>query len=176
MMNSRARFQNREWNEAIPVEIRRGPRDSFERVAAVEQGAAPNAPSRTRASGFRTLLVPLDGSAFAEHALPRALAIARRSGASIRLAHVYSPLATAEPLWRREFLAGVDRRLVSERQAYLTDVARRIALRDSLRVVTILSESEQTALQLGKVAQGADLVVMATHGWGRLGRFWHGST
>jgi nucleotide-binding universal stress UspA family protein len=32
---------------------------------------------------YRTLLVPLDGSAFAEHALPAALAIARRCRAGI---------------------------------------------------------------------------------------------
>src|SRR6516162_9744475 len=41
---------------------------------------------------YRTLLVPLDGSPFAEHALPVALAIARRSGAAIHLVNVASPL------------------------------------------------------------------------------------
>ena len=33
----------------------------------------------------RTILVPLDGSPFAEHALPAALAIARRTGAALEL-------------------------------------------------------------------------------------------
>ena len=32
---------------------------------------------------YRSLLVPLDGSAFAEHALPLALGLARRSGATL---------------------------------------------------------------------------------------------
>src|SRR5947207_1534069 len=37
---------------------------------------------------YRSILVPLDGSAFAEHALPLALSIARRSKATLQLAHV----------------------------------------------------------------------------------------
>ena len=41
---------------------------------------------------FRSLLVPLDGSAFGEHALPLALGIARRCGARVRLVHVHAPL------------------------------------------------------------------------------------
>ena len=43
---------------------------------------------------FRTILTPLDGSTFGEHALPLALAIARRSGAGLRLLHVVPPPAT----------------------------------------------------------------------------------
>jgi nucleotide-binding universal stress UspA family protein len=39
---------------------------------------------------YRTILVPLDGSAFGEHALPFALTIARRSDASIELVHVHA--------------------------------------------------------------------------------------
>jgi nucleotide-binding universal stress UspA family protein len=38
---------------------------------------------------YRTILVPLDGSAFGEQALPVALGIARRAGATVRLAHVH---------------------------------------------------------------------------------------
>ena len=40
---------------------------------------------------YRTILVPLDGSAFGEHALPLALGIARRSGAAVQLIHVCTP-------------------------------------------------------------------------------------
>src|SRR4051794_5058994 len=42
---------------------------------------------------IRSLLVPLDGSAYAEHALPLAASIARRAGASLRLIRVLPPLA-----------------------------------------------------------------------------------
>ena len=41
---------------------------------------------------FRSLLVPVDGTPFGEHALPLALGLARRAGASVRLVYVHSPL------------------------------------------------------------------------------------
>jgi len=37
---------------------------------------------------FHTILTPLDGSILGEHAIPLALSIARRSGASLKLLHV----------------------------------------------------------------------------------------
>lgn len=139
---------------------------------------APHVPYQTPASGFKTLLVPLDGSSRAEHALPHALAIARRSGASIRLALVHAPLASTDnsfPIYTKEF-SDWDQQQVRQKQLYLNDVARRIGLRDSVKVTTYLSESQRTVEQLCAAAQGIDLVIMATHGWGRWGRLWHGST
>lgn len=41
--------------------------------------------------------------------------------------------------------------------------------------MTLLSSSERISEQLAAAAQGADLVVMATHAWGRFARLWHGS-
>lgn len=46
---------------------------------------------------FRTLVVPLDGAPHAEHALPYALAIARRSRARIRLVRVHPHMDQVEP-------------------------------------------------------------------------------
>ena len=40
---------------------------------------------------FKSILVPLDGSPFSEHALPLASEIARRAGANLRLVHVHTP-------------------------------------------------------------------------------------
>ena len=40
---------------------------------------------------FRTILTPLDGSTFGEHALPLALGIARRSGAACGCFTSFSP-------------------------------------------------------------------------------------
>jgi nucleotide-binding universal stress UspA family protein len=40
---------------------------------------------------YRSILVPLDGSAFGEHALPFALSLARRAGAQLHLAHIHVP-------------------------------------------------------------------------------------
>src|SRR4051794_31888029 len=41
---------------------------------------------------YRSLLVPVDGEAFGEHALPLALGIARQAGAEVRVVHVHCPL------------------------------------------------------------------------------------
>jgi hypothetical protein len=41
---------------------------------------------------FRSLLVPLDGSIFSEHALPFALDIAKRASAAVQLLQVHVPL------------------------------------------------------------------------------------
>jgi nucleotide-binding universal stress UspA family protein len=40
---------------------------------------------------FRNILVPLDGSRFAEHALPLAAALARPGGAGIQVFHKHIP-------------------------------------------------------------------------------------
>ena len=44
---------------------------------------------------YRAIMVPLDGSAFGEHALPLALGIARRTCAQVHLVHVRTPAAEA---------------------------------------------------------------------------------
>jgi nucleotide-binding universal stress UspA family protein len=44
---------------------------------------------------YRSLLVPLDGSAFAEQALPLTLGIARRAGAALNVVQVHQPLTPA---------------------------------------------------------------------------------
>jgi hypothetical protein len=41
---------------------------------------------------YRSILVPLDGSSFGEHALPLALSIARRANAHLQLVRVHSVL------------------------------------------------------------------------------------
>src|SRR5262245_48977892 len=43
----------------------------------------------------RSIMVPLDGSTFSEHALPLALSVARRANAGVCLMHVHAPLAEA---------------------------------------------------------------------------------
>ena len=45
----------------------------------------------------RSILVPVDGSNFAEHALPYALTIARRTGARLDLALVHTPFEVVSP-------------------------------------------------------------------------------
>lgn len=135
-------------------------------------------PGRVRPSGFRTLLVPLDGSLLAEHALPHALAIARRTGATIRLVHVHAPWDRTDEPWRlysKQFFDMNQQRL-QQMQQYLNEIVRKVRRRDTVNLVTVLSESAHTVDRLCAAATGVDLIVMATHGWGRWGKLWHGST
>jgi nucleotide-binding universal stress UspA family protein len=122
---------------------------------------------------IRSLLVPLDGSAFAEHALPLALAIARRAGAEVHLVRVYEPIAYVYP--NGFAVPEVDNSLLQEARAYLDTVAGRVAQATGMPVRTEVLEGD-IAIGLEKRAAGhADLVVMTTHGRGALGQFWLGS-
>lgn len=127
-------------------------------------------------SRYRSILVPVDGERFGEHALPLALGIARRAGAEVRVVHVHCPLQSA---YRPETLyydSGLDGWLRRRRQAYLDDLVRRIRKVASVPVTQVLMQGREVVDSLCEAASaGADLVVMATHGWGVLGRFWYGS-
>ncbi|MBX9579374.1 MAG: universal stress protein [Gemmataceae bacterium] len=115
---------------------------------------------------LRTVLVPLDGTAFGEQALPVATAIARRTGARVRLVHVHRPVlvdqhtlgATAEFAAREE-----ERRKLARVAGELAaaGIPAEHALLDGPVVETLVRHA-------GEVA--ADLVVMTTHGRGPLSR------
>src|SRR5688572_11706389 len=116
---------------------------------------------------FRSLLVPLDGSTFAEHALPVALAVARRAGAGLRLVTVSTPLAEAyvEGLYLGS--GDLEEELTERHRAYLAGVADRLRGRADVPVRTEVHHGEVSPTLCGLVGQGdADLVVMATHGRG----------
>jgi nucleotide-binding universal stress UspA family protein len=125
---------------------------------------------------YRSLLVPLDGSTFGEHALPLALSIARRAKAALRLAHVHVPPAAMYV----EGAALLDSSLESEakehERAYLDAVVKRLASDPAVSLTSALLEgSVADSLHEHAVAMRTDLVVMTTHGRGPLARFWLGS-
>jgi nucleotide-binding universal stress UspA family protein len=126
---------------------------------------------------YRSLLVPLDGSTFGEHALPLALSIARRAGAGLQVVHVHSPLEATYAPDGVFFDEGLDARLKQTEQAYLDGIVKRLAGVASVPVTSALLEGSDIAACLREAANGAgvDLVVMTTHGRGALGRFWLGS-
>lgn len=115
---------------------------------------------------LRTILVPLDGTPFGEQALPVATAVARRTGARVRLAHVHRPVpvdqqtlgATAEFAAREE-----DRRKLARVAGELAaaGVPAEHALLDGPVAETLVRHAAEVA---------ADLVVMTTHGRGPLSR------
>src|SRR5262245_49967885 len=79
---------------------------------------------------YASILVPLDGSSFGEHALPLAINIARRSDSVLHLAHVH--VADAQ----RSNDATLDAQ--QRERAYLASVAERLATKWRGRIETTL--------------------------------------
>lgn len=126
------------------------------------------------ASRLRTVLVPLDGTPVAEHALPYALALARRAGAEVALAHVYSTLQTANQPELLGWHAGESR--VAPCRDYLEALAGRLAETSRVRVRPLLLRGywpEDALCETGDWE--ADLVVMAARRRGWWSRLWYGS-
>jgi nucleotide-binding universal stress UspA family protein len=130
--------------------------------------------------GFR-LLVPLDGSAFAEAALPHATALARAFGGSILLVYVVGPpyVPYTEMMAAPAGAAEIADMIVDEEQEkaerYLTDAGEHLR-RDGLPVQTAVCKGApaDTILQQALVVN-ARLIVMATHGRTGLRRLLLGS-
>ncbi|MGL4552522.1 MAG: universal stress protein [Gemmataceae bacterium] len=125
---------------------------------------------------IRTLLVPLDGSEFGEHALPLAASLARHYGATLHLVHVHQP-APALPEAGFEVTDLFDLHLQEDALAYLADVKRRLGEAGDVPLTTALLKDADVvgALRAYADEHAAEYVVMATHGRGALGRWWYGS-
>jgi nucleotide-binding universal stress UspA family protein len=124
---------------------------------------------------FSSLLLPVDGSKFAEHALPIALSIARRAGARIQLVHVHAPL-TENPKAYGFSIPPLDAHLKEEHQTYLESLRERIRKVSTVPVTSSFLEGEiAETLRVTASSTDTDLVVMTTHGRGLLQRFWVGS-
>ena len=124
---------------------------------------------------IRSILVPLDGSTFAEHALALAAWIARRAPASLQLVQVHRPVPPAdmEGIWS---LDDGELSMRREENAYLGRVAHRVEGETSVPAgVALLDGDVAAAIQDRATEAAADLVVLSTHGRGTLGRFWLGS-
>jgi nucleotide-binding universal stress UspA family protein len=128
---------------------------------------------------YRSIMVPLDGSPFGEHALPLALTIARRAGATVDLVHVVTTVG------RNVFGGELDApvlgvpRLEQMREragAYLDQLAASLSARWDVAITsTVLNGPPADTLRARALASGVDLVVMTTHGRGPLSRAWLGS-
>ncbi len=124
-----------------------------------------------------TILVPLDGSPFAEAALPSARWIASRAGARLHLFLAHQPVPVFVGVG--EALAGAsapDMESQDQERGYLVDTAKRLGLVGGGPVETGVGGAPAGASIVEAAARiGADLIVMATHGRGALGRLWLGS-
>jgi nucleotide-binding universal stress UspA family protein len=130
------------------------------------------------ATGPGVILVPLDGSKFAETVVPLALSMARATHRRIRLCHV-----RLLPLWPEEVVgpdtADAMRRILhAEGESYLKEVQLRIQSSDVPVEVVILPGDAVSAGEIlaHHVEQSpVDLIIMGTHGLGGLRRVWLGS-
>src|SRR5688500_4450672 len=121
---------------------------------------------------FRNVLVPLDGSAFGEHALPLALTVARRAGATLHLMHVHTPLAAVYLEGAAYFDESLEGDYKRHQEDYLAHVVRRVKEAAPVAVTPTLAQGEVAqAIEDTAARAGADLIVMTTHGRGPLGRF-----
>ncbi len=127
---------------------------------------------------YRSILVALDGSTSAEHALPLALSIARRSSAQLRLVHVLPPLASVyaeTPLFVSDE-EDLGARIKGRLRDYLDALASRMTKLSGVGIKTALLDGDVApTLQAYAKEMACDLVVMTTHGRGPLARFWLGS-
>jgi nucleotide-binding universal stress UspA family protein len=129
-----------------------------------------------KAPPLRTILVPLDGSPFAERALPSALALARRSRARLRVALVHHgapPPVSSDAL---ELYAEVEKVVLKSERAYLRQVVARLRKALGRPVRSAFLEGPVVRALGAHVAEvAADLIVMSTHGRGPFRRMWLGS-
>ena len=126
---------------------------------------------------YRTLMVPLDGSVFGEHAIAYAISIAKRANAVIQLAHVYHPIMLhGADVDSGLSLGEADATARKRAQQYLVDTAERIKAVAPLDVEPVLLDGRTGSVLVDHaVKAGVDLIVMTTHGRGPLSQFWLGS-
>lgn len=127
---------------------------------------------------YRTIVVPLDGSQFAEQALGQAQAIAATTGAALVLVAVIPVLddmALAEvgivPAW-----AEAERQdEIEQRSRYLAGVAARLEAEGFTVRPHVVGGTPAEEILHASAAEHADLIVMATHGHTGVQRLWIGS-
>ena len=126
---------------------------------------------------IKSILVPLDGSPFAEQALPWAACLAKVCGAHLELVRVHDPV----PPWTiategAVAATTVDPTIRDAEEQYLANCAARLAEGGFAGVTRKLIDGdvvEQIVCHAEDNAFG--LVVLATHGRGAISRLWLGS-
>jgi nucleotide-binding universal stress UspA family protein len=126
---------------------------------------------------FRTVLVPLDGSWFAESALPVAARLAKAAGAKLHLVLVHVPAPALVGMGDVVLpTPELEAEMQSEERAYIADTAAGISLGGGVAVEVRESDGRAGPEICEEATRiGADLVVMATHGRGGFRRLWLGS-
>ena len=120
----------------------------------------------------RKILLPLDGSLFAEAAAPYAVSIAEKSGAEVVIALVHPSLPAVTETSHSELIEWAGR----GEQAYLNEAAERLFEGTGISVSsTLLTGDPPRVLVQHATDERVDMVVMATRGWGPASLLWIGS-
>lgn len=126
---------------------------------------------------LRSIVVSLDGSRFAETALPVATRLARNAGASLQLLMVHEPVMAMVPAADIPSTTGPDE--VAMRAAeknYLATAAKDCGMVGPTPVGFSLLEGLAGPALVEEIERNRpDLLVLSTHGRGPLSRFWLGS-
>lgn len=116
---------------------------------------------------FQRILVPLDGSAQAEHAIPVAIRLARASGGAVLFVHIVLPLSEiGEHGIQEEALPGTHEKRVTSGEQYLQQIIHTYArdlegvhveheVETSITTATVFSIAHQKQI---------DLIVLCSHG------------
>ncbi len=142
--------------------------------------SAAKSDSLRRQRLIHKVLVPLDGSAIAEQALPHAEAVARTLGSKILLFHVFEPM--------RKYAGGVTYRAMpdevvneeNERRkqsglSYLNDISKKFEASGLSLSMEVTRGSPPDQILDYAETHGIDLIAMSTHGRSGIGRWVFGS-
>ena len=149
--------------------------DNLHRIEGeAPRDAIASQPSLGAVSPFRRVLVVLDGSNYAEHALPVAAEIARRAGATLQLAHENLLLGATFTERSLSFEETIGRHRQQLMRDYLEACSRRLSY-DHTEVLWEALRGSRAAADLASLAGRDTLVVVATRHLGPLGWFQFGS-
>ena len=140
------------------------------RFAPIQPLASAHAGAVVEDAEIRSILVPLDGTRHAEHALPHALAIAQRNRAVLRIAQAYSyreEAASQDGVWSEDDPSGVIR---EPHEHYLQSVVQRISRVHQVPVIASLLESDAPGRELKELQAQTDLTVLTSRRRGWLSR------
>ncbi len=118
---------------------------------------------------LKTILVPLDGSALAERALPYAVTLARATGA-----HLFLTRAALARTLPGTDAGEAEVEVVEDAEGYLTQVVAQIPPGVAAQTGVFYGDPVTAILEETSLRE-ADLIAMATHGRSGLGRWVYGS-
>jgi nucleotide-binding universal stress UspA family protein len=111
---------------------------------------------------FRTILVPLDGSTFAEQALPVAHALAETCDARLALVRVVAVIAPGEH--EPGVVSYLDEHRIAVAQEYIHQAAVRIGTRQPVTAEAYVAADVASGILMRARDIDADVIVMTAHG------------